>query len=287
MQNIEYRMNTDIKSFLKRYDFRPNDLLGQNFLLNEITLEQIADAAELKSNEEVLEIGAGIGNLTKLLSQRAGFVLSVEKDDRYFPILKDVLGESLQSHTKTPKSKANVEVVFADVTRFNFQEQLKPGYKVVANIPYYITGKIVEMLLAAPKKPSKIVLLMQKEVAQRIIAPVGELSILAISVQLFAKARIAGLVPKEDFYPQPKVDSAILVLDILPEPKFDVDQKKFFSIIKAAFAGKRKQIHNTLKNNLKADPKRIEEILSKGGIDSKARPQELALEQWFYLYKNL
>lgn len=280
-------INSDIKSFLSRYGFKPNHLLGQNFLLNHLILEKIVDAAEIKPGDEVMEIGSGIGNLTKLISEKAEFVLAVEMDERYFPILKDELGDHLQSHTKTPKSKSNVNLVFADVMRFNFQELLKPGYKVVANIPYYITGKIVEMLLAAQKKPSKIVLLMQKEVAERIIAPVGELSILAISVQLFAEPKLIDIVPKEDFYPAPKVDSAILVLDILEKPKYDVDQKKFFKIVKAAFAGKRKQIHNTLKNNLKLSAEQISLILEKGKIDQKARPQELSLEQWYYLYQSL
>ncbi len=277
----------DIKSFLKKYGFQPNHLLGQNFLLNELTLEKIVEAAELKPNEEVIEIGSGIGNLTKLLADKAGLVLAVEKDERYFPILKDILGDSLQSHTKTPKSKSNVHLVFADVMRFNFQEIVKPGYKVVANIPYYITGKIVEMLLAAQNRPSRIVLLMQKEVAERIIAPAGELSILAISVQLFADAKVISVVPKEDFYPTPKVDSAILVLDLLPAPRYNVDEKKFFKIIKAAFAGKRKQIHNTLKNNLKMSAEAAEEVLKKSKIDIKARPQELSLQEWFQLYQNL
>jgi len=280
-------MVSDIKSFLKQYNFRPNDLLGQNFLLNEMTLEKIVEAAEIKSDDEVLEIGSGIGNLTKLLAGKAGFVLAIEKDERYFPILKDVLGDHLESHTKTPKSKANVKVAFGDVMTFNFQELLKPGYKVVANIPYYITGKITEMLMTAPKRPSKIVLLMQKEVAERIVAPAGELSILAISVQLFADPKIIDIVPKEDFYPAPKVDSAILVLDMLDKPKYDVDQKKFFKIIKAAFAGKRKQIHNTLKNNLKLNDSAVEKVLSAAKIDPKARPQELTLAQWNDLYISL
>ncbi len=277
----------NIKSFLKKYGFQPNHLLGQNFLLNELTLEKIVEAAELKPGDQVIEIGSGIGNLTKLLADNADFVLAIEKDERYFPILKDVLGASLQSHTKTAKSISNVKLVFADVMRLNFQELVKPGYKVVANIPYYITGKIIEMLLAAKKRPSRIVLLMQKEVAERIVAPVGELSILAISVQLFAEAKVLHFVPKEDFYPVPKVDSAILILDLLEKPRYDVDQKKFFKVIKAAFAGKRKQIHNTLKNNLKLSADRAEEVLLRSKIDPKSRPQELGLQQWFELYTNL
>jgi 16S rRNA (adenine1518-N6/adenine1519-N6)-dimethyltransferase len=276
-----------IKDFLGHYHFRPNDLLGQNFLTNPLALEKIVQAAELKKDEQVLEIGAGIGNLTKLLSEEASFVLALEKDQRYFPILKDVLGPKLIRISKTAPKDANVELVFTDALRFNFQGVLGDNYKVVANIPYYITGKIVQMLLMAKKRPSKIVLLMQKEVAERIVAPVGELSILALSVQLFADARIAGIVPKRDFYPQPKVDSAILVLDILPKPRYDIDQKKFFGMVRALFAGKRKQVHNTLKNNLKMSQAEVDEALRTTGVRGQARPQELTLEQWYALYLHI
>jgi 16S rRNA (adenine1518-N6/adenine1519-N6)-dimethyltransferase len=278
-------MNT--KDFLSHYHFKPNDLLGQNFLTNPLALEKIVQAAELKKEDQVLEIGAGIGNLTKLLSDEASFVLALEKDQRYFPILKDVLGKKIRTITKTPKSDSNVEVVFTDAMRFNFQSVLKEDYKVVANIPYYITGKIVQMLLMAKKKPKKIVLLMQKEVAERIIAPAGELSILALSVQLFADARIAGIVPKRDFYPQPKVDSAILVLDVLPKPRYDIEEKKFFGMVRALFAGRRKQVHNTLKNNLKLKQAEVDEVLKKAEVRGQARPQELTLEQWYKLYENI
>ncbi len=281
----------EIKQFLKRYNFRPNDLLGQNFLIDDFALENIVKAADIQEGDEILEIGPGIGNLTKELAeelrQKNGFLLAVEKDDRYFPILKDQLGDKLESHTKTPKSKSNVKLVFADALRFNFQELLKPGYKVVANIPYYITGQIIEMLVTAKKRPSKIVLLVQKEVAERIIAPKGELSILAISVQLYADPKIIAQVPKESFYPQPKVDSAVLELNILPTPRIDVDEKEFFRIVKACFSGKRKQIHNTLKNNLKVPPENLEQIFKNTGIDAKARPQELSIEQWAKLYTEI
>lgn len=280
-------MSEDIKKFLKHYNFRPNDLLGQNFLIDEITLKKIVSAAELSVGDEVLEIGSGIGNLTEQLAAGAGFVLAIEKDERYFPILKERLGGHLQSHTKTPSSKANVQLVFADALRFNFQEILKPGYKVVANIPYYITGKLIEMLVTAKNRPSKIILLLQKEVAQRIVAPKGELSILALSVQLYAKSKIIAEVPKESFYPQPKVDSAIIVLDILPEPHLKVEEKEFFRIIKACFAGKRKQIHNTLKNNLKIPADKLEKILADSGIDPISRPQQLSLEDWYSLYQKI
>lgn len=280
-------MPEDIKKFLKHYNFHPNDLLGQNFLIDETALEKMVSAAELQAGDEVLEIGSGIGNLTEQLATRAGHILAIEKDERYFPILRERLGGHLQPHTKTPSSKANVQLVFADALRFNFQEILKPGYKVVANIPYYITGKLIEMLVTAKKRPSKIILLLQKEVAQRIVAPKGELSILALSVQLYANPKIIAEVAKESFYPQPKIDSAIIVLDILPEPRLKVDEKDFFSIIKACFAGKRKQIHNTLKNNLKIPPNKLDKILADSAIDPASRPQQLSLEDWYRLYQKI
>jgi len=275
----------ELKIFLRGYNFRPNNLLGQNFLLDEEVLEQIADAAELSGRDQVLEIGPGIGNLTELLAARAGLVLAIEKDQRYFPILRDRLGDKLMAHTRTPKSSANVQLVFGDATIFNFQEILKPGYKVVANIPYYITGKIIEMLLAAKKRPARIIILVQKEVAERIVAGAGELSILALSVQLYCDAKMLGIVPKEMFYPKPEVDSAILALDVLSKPRLAVDEKKFFRIIKAAFAGKRKQIHNTLRDNLKIPESKLAEFFKKGIFDPKDRPQQLTLEQWYELYK--
>lgn len=283
---MEY-LQENIKAFLKKYNFKPNDLLGQNFLIDENALQEIADAAELTKNDEVLEIGSGIGNLTSFLAGKAGFVLAVEKDRRYFPILHDVLGKKLQQHGKTAGRGANVRVVFGDAMTFNFQELLKPGYKVVANIPYYITGKIIEMLLASKNRPSKIVLLVQKEVAERITAKPGNLSVLGISVQLYADAKFIAEVPKEYFYPQPEVDSAILVLDMLRHPRIDVDEKKFFRLLKAAFLGKRKQIHNTLKNNLKLSGAEALAALKAAKIEPQSRPQELSLSQWEALYKNL
>jgi 16S rRNA (adenine1518-N6/adenine1519-N6)-dimethyltransferase len=228
----------------------------------------------------------GIGNLTKLLAEKAEFVLAVEKDQRYFPILKDVLGDHLRSHNSTPKASSNVEVVFGDALNFNFQELLEPGYKVVANIPYYITGKLIEMLVTSKNKPSKIVLLIQKEVAQRITAQPGDLSILALSVQLFAKPSVVQEVSRYDFYPVPDVDSAILVLELYPEPLFEVDQKKFFKMVKAAFVGKRKQIHNSLGTNLSIPKEELNLILGKAGITPTQRPQEITLEQWNLLYQQ-
>lgn len=274
----------DTLHLLKKFDIKPSAQLGQNFLVNEIILDDIVDAAAIAPTDQVLEIGPGVGNLTARLAERAKFLLSVEKDPRFFPLIKEQLGDRLRRFSSTPKSSANVELIIDDILRFNFQELIEPGYVVVANIPYYITGKIIELLLAAKVRPKRIVLLMQKEVAERAVAGPGDLSILGISVQLYADAKLALHVPKEDFYPVPKVDSALLVLDVLPEPRFPVEEKKFFRIVKSLFAGKRKQIRNTLKNNLKLTAAQLKALEESGIVDLNLRPQDLSLDIWYKIY---
>jgi 16S rRNA (adenine1518-N6/adenine1519-N6)-dimethyltransferase len=280
-------VSNDILSLLKQFSFKPSDLLGQNFLINDDVLDEIVDAADIKPSDQVMEIGPGIGNLTARLAEKADFVLAVEKDQRFFPIIQKQLGDHLRSFSKTPKSSANVELIFGDILRYNFQEHFQPNYKVVANIPYYITGKIIEMLLAAKIRPSKIVLLVQKEVAQRIIAKAGEMSILAISVQLYSNPKLAFIVPKEDFHPAPKVNSALLVCDILKKPRVKVDEKKFFRLIKSCFAGKRKQLKNTLRNNLKMSADQLQKLEQSRIVDLDYRPQDLNIDIWFKIYSYI
>ncbi len=267
-----------LKQLLKRNNLRPNFTYGQNFLVDDLVLLDIVDAAELTSEDAVLEIGPGIGNLTELLCQKAGFVLSIEKDAKFFPIL----------HSIKKDHKKNFRFEIADALEFNFQEFFKEqgfsSYKVVANIPYFITGKILQMFMTAKFKPTSVIVLTQKEVAQNITAEAGDLSILAISVQLFGKPELVQIVPAKNFYPAPKVDSAILKIDLFKKPKYKIaGEKKFFKIIKACFAGKRKQIHNTLVNNLGQDKNFVLKILSELNIKSTVRPQELSIEDWVKL----
>lgn len=290
----------NLKNLLRRHNLRPNFTFGQNFLIDDIVLEDIVDAAELSKNDAVLEIGPGIGNLTKKLCEKAGFVLSVEKDPKFFSILKSI-----------KKDNENFRFEIADILEFDFQQALisrgskitaadihadprehprnksaraSASYKVVANIPYYITGKILQMLFAAENKPESITILTQKEVAENIVARKGKLSVLAISVQIFGLPKIIRAVPAKSFYPAPKVDSAILKIDLFKKPKFEIeDEKKFFKVVKACFAGKRKQIHNTLVNNLKLNKDEVAGILLSLKINPAARPQELGIEEWIEL----
>ena len=289
----------NLKNLLRRNNLKPNFTYGQNFLIDEVVLEDIVDAANVSVEDSVLEIGPGIGNLTRRLCERAGLVLSVEKDPKFFPILRSIKKDYPQ----------NFRFEIADALKFNFQDFFKnlnsphrqspplslppqggeiEGYKVVANIPYFITGKILEMLMTAEFKPTSIVVLTQKEVAERVVAKPGDLSLLAISVQLFGEPKIVRTVPARAFFPAPKVDSAILKIDLHEKPRYEIpDEKKFFRILRACFAGKRKQLHNTLVNNLKLEKEKTLQILEGLGIDPKTRPQELEIGEWIALNSKL
>lgn len=217
-----YMQPEQLKELLRKNNLRPNFTYGQNFLIDDIVLQDIVDAAEVTSSDAVLEIGPGIGNLTKYLCERAGFVLSIEKDPKFTPIL----------HSIKKDHRENFRFEIADALEFNFQdfflEQGYKSYKVVANIPYYITGKILKMLMTAKFKPSSIVVLTQKEVAQNLEAKAGDLSVLAISVQLFGQPKIMQIVPAKSFYPAPKVDSAVVKIDLFPKPKYILQDEKRF-----------------------------------------------------------
>jgi len=270
-----------LQELLSSYGLKPNFTYGQNFLIDEIVLEDIVDAAAVKAGDKVLEIGPGIGNLTRKLLERGATVLAIEKDPKFLPVL----------HALKKDFKKTLRFEIADALEYNFQDYFKglPGkaeYKVVANIPYYVTGKILQMLLAVKFKPESITVLMQKEVGLNVVATPGKLSILAISVQLFGKPVLVRTVPARAFYPAPKVDSVVLHIELFKKLPFALEnEKKFFGILHACFAGKRKQLHNTLKNNLQLNKERVEAVLKQANISSAARPQELSIEQWLALTK--
>ncbi|MBI3232411.1 MAG: ribosomal RNA small subunit methyltransferase A [Candidatus Doudnabacteria bacterium] len=282
----------NLKNLLIRNGLKPNFTYGQNFLVDDAVLDGIISAAQISASDQILEVGPGFGNLTRKLCERAGFVLSLEKDPKFLLALKAIKKDF-------PK---NFRFEIADALEFNYLMEfetwnLKHGstsnlrdsfYKVVANIPYYITGKILEMLMTATFKPSSIIILTQKEVAERIVAKAGSLSVLAISVQIFGAPKIISFVPSKAFYPEPKVDSAILHIQLYKKSKFNItDEKSFFRLIKACFAGKRKQIHNTLVNNLKLGKYQVQKALSNLEIDPKSRPQELTIDNWVKLSNQI
>ncbi len=249
--------------------------LGQHWLFDKPTLYKIVESAEVSKNDTVLEVGPGRGSLTEVLAEQASKVIAVEFDADLVPGLK-----------ATFATKDNVEITQADILDYDLSN-LAVGYKVVANIPYYITSPIIQKFLQDHNQPSVMVLLIQKEVAQRIVAKPGQMSVLAVSVQLKAEVELVANVGKELFQPPPEVDSAILKIIPRIKPLFDVDEQKFFSLVKAGFGEKRKMLRNSLAGGLQKEPTQIEELLKQSGLDVTARAQELSLSQWRVLYNKM
>ena len=251
----------------------PNKSLGQHWLHDRKTLESIAAAANLTKQDTVLEIGPGLGTLTEVLSERSESVVAVEFDRE--------LASDLAK-----KKRPNVEVLNADFLYFNLSI-LPFGYKVVANIPYYITAKIVQKLLSADNKPSIVVLLMQKEVAERLAAGPGDMSILTISAQVFAEVELGITVPPEYFTPPPKVDSQVVILRPRAKPLFENwDEKAYFRVVKAGFSARRKKLSSSIAGGLVIDKSAAETLLLASDINPNLRAQDLSLNDWQNLTKN-
>ena len=252
----------------------PKKSLGQHWLKDPEILADIAEAAELTCDDVVLEIGPGLGTLTSRLLARANSVTAVEFDT---DLARKLPGQF-------PGKK--LTVVNQDMLQFDLN-QLPKNYKVVANVPYYITSKIVEKLMTAENKPSVAVLLVQKEVAERIAAEAGNMSILSVSVQIFAEAELDIEVPRQFFTPPPKVDSQVVVLRTRNNPLITPeDQRDFFRIVKAGFSAKRKKLRSSLSGGLGIDKSAVEELLKNAGISPDARAEDLAIEDWKRLLKK-
>lgn len=251
---------------------RPKKSLGQHWLKDPEILAEIAEAAEIEGDDVVLEIGPGLGTLTSRLLARAGRVVAVEFDaDLARKLPGQFPGKSL-------------EVINQDILQFDLG-QLPAGYKVVANVPYYITSKIVEKLMTAENKPSLAVLLVQKEVAQRIAAEPGQMSILAISAQIFAEAELDIEVPRQFFTPPPKVDSQVVVLKTRQQPLVAKDDEKaFFRLVKAGFSAKRKKLRSSLSAGLALSKLEAEQLLKKAGINPEQRAEDLSIDDWRRLF---
>lgn len=263
----------------------PKKSLGQNFLIDRAVLEKIVAAGELKQDDWVLEIGPGRGFLTQVLLAKAGRVAAIEKDEILAEELKKIFAKEIQ--------QGRLKILTGDALEFDWEDFLvKEGigsYKLIANIPYYITGKIFRIFQEAERRPVWAVFLIQKEVAERIVAPVGQKSRLAIAAEYFSRNEIVGRVDRKSFFPVPGVDSAILKMvfrkpEDLPH-QGNSDRKNFFRLVKVGFASRRK----TLFNNLKAvyDQELIICGLSGLNLDLKIRAQALSLEDWLGLDKFL
>lgn len=260
-----------ISFLLKKYGLRPHKGLGQNFLQDPIALEKIAAAAEIQPTDTVLEIGPGLGSLTRYLAASAKEVVAVELDQHLLPPLKAVL---------SPYD--NVRLIHGDILELNPSELITaPNYVVAANIPYYITSAVIRHLLESPSKPRRVVLTIQKEVAQRICEKPGDLSLLALSVQVYGKPRVVAHVPAGAFVPAPNVDSSVLAIEIYPEPLIPGEYlDRFFRLIKAGFGQKRKTLRNSLSSGLAISPTEAADMLTRAGIDPQRRAETLSIDEW-------
>jgi len=264
----------DIPQLLRQHGLRPDKSLGQNFLLDENALHQVVEAAGITPQDVVLEIGPGLGSLTRLLAVNAYKVVAVELDSSLIPILKQVVGQF-----------SNVQVIEGDILALDpVQLASQAEYLVVANIPYYITSVLIRHLLEASSPPRRLILTIQQEVARRICAMPGDMSLLALSVQVYGHPEIITHIPASAFYPPPKVDSAIIRIDSFPSSVIPSNElEAFFRLIKAGFSQKRKTLRNALAGGLHLSPPVVEAMLNHAQIDPMRRAETLSLPEWHTL----
>lgn len=264
------------KHILNQHNIETKKSLGQNFLFDDSILARIVAAAELTPSDHVLEIGPGLGHLTQHLAQQVERVVAVELDDRLIPLLR-----------LTFATMPHVELVHADILALNLAHYFADHpYKVVANVPYYITGGILRYLLTSQPRPTRLVITVQQEVAERLTAEPGRMSLLAISVQLFGKPVVVGKVKAGAFWPRPDVDSAIVCLDLAQTPQPDVDEAAFFRVARAGFSQKRKQLKNNLQQ-LPLSAAVIAAALEATHIDGQRRAETLSVAEWVALARAL
>jgi 16S rRNA (adenine1518-N6/adenine1519-N6)-dimethyltransferase len=261
----------DTRRLLQQWDIRPSKGLGQNLITDPVILDKIVGAAELSPGDVVLEIGAGLGTLTERLAQQAGRVVAVELDERMTAVLQDTLS-----------SLNNVALVQGDILALNPAQLVQPAseYKVVANLPYYITSAVLRHLLESSHRPQRLVVTVQREVAERIVAKPGQMSLLAVSVQFYGEPRLLFRIKPGSFYPSPGVVSAVVRVDMHDTPPVDLDAAAFFRVVRAGFTQRRKQLRNTLSAGLHVPPEEVAARLQEAGIDPKRRAQTLSLEEW-------
>jgi len=266
------------RDLLRRHGLRARKGLGQNFLIDAEILAQIAPAADVSSGDNVIEVGPGFGALTRELLKAGANVAAVELDDNLARILREETSDSHLSVLGSSILKISPEDILAEAG-------LKPPYKVVANIPYYITGPVLRHFLEAATPPEIMVLMVQLEVAQLLVAAPGKMSLLSVSAQYYADTSLAFKVPAAAFLPPPKVDSAVVRLDVLGAPRLSgIDNAAFFKFVKAGFSNPRKQITNSLARGLACPKEAAETLLEAASIDPMRRAGTLSIEEWLTLY---
>ncbi|MFH1088586.1 MAG: 16S rRNA (adenine(1518)-N(6)/adenine(1519)-N(6))-dimethyltransferase RsmA [Patescibacteria group bacterium] len=269
-----------VRRILHEYQAVAQKRLGQHFLISADVLDQIIKAAQLTPTDEVLEIGPGFGTLTRALAQKAYRVIAVEKDTAMTKACRGINSDL-----------TNIQVIEGNALalseQFFKQYFPKTNYKLVANLPYYLTSAIIRFFLNGPHRPDMMVLMVQKEVAERIVATPPDANLLSVAVQFYGHPEIITPVSKQNFWPMPKVDSAVIRITPHKKPYTNIEDNKFFRLVKAGFGERRKQIHNSLTGGLRLEPPIIEKILTKSGIEPTRRAQTLTIPEWIKLYKSL
>jgi 16S rRNA (adenine1518-N6/adenine1519-N6)-dimethyltransferase len=268
-------MSSSAQALLRAYGLHPKKRLGQNFLSDPAAMEQIVAAADLTPAETVVEVGAGTGTLTRALAQRAGRVLAIELDEGLVDVLRARLADL-----------PHVQIVHGDILRLSVSRLSDPplcdrGFAVVGNLPYYITSAVLRRFLEKAPRPSRMVVTVQREVAERVVAVPGDMSLLAVSVQFYGQPRIVARIPPAAFYPPPDVESAVLRIDVAAEPPVVVqNERAFFRAVRAGFGQKRKTLRNSLSAGLGLDTSIVEQALRAAGIEPSRRAESLGLEEW-------
>lgn len=261
----------NIPTLLREHGLRPDKKLGQNFLQDVDALEEIVRIAQIQADDTVLEIGPGLGSLTRYLAVAAREVTALELDPALIPVLRGVVAPH-----------PNVRLLEGDILKFPTASLVnQDDYLVVANVPYYITSAIFRHLLQKAPRPRRIVLTIQKEVAERICAMPGDMSLLALSIQVYGNPVIAAEIPAAAFYPVPNVDSAVLRVDLYSELVIPLNLlDRFFRLAKAGFSQKRKTLRNALSAGLAISPSQASQMLEQAGVDPQRRAETLSLQEW-------
>lgn len=265
-------MSPDIPYLLKKYDLRPKKGLGQNFLSDPGVLRRVVAAGGVSSSDVVLEIGPGLGSLTVVLADTARQVVAIEIDEQMLGPLEEVLA-----------AKENVRLVHGDILRQDIAQLMNAPqpYLVVANIPYYITSAILRHLLESDHPPERLALTVQREVAERIVAKPPAMSLLALSVQVYGDPQIVFRIPAGAFMPRPKVDSAVVRLDVLAASKIPASSLDlFFQLARAGFSQRRKTLRNSLAGGMHWEKDQAAEVLQAAAIDPMRRAETLSLDEW-------
>jgi 16S rRNA (adenine1518-N6/adenine1519-N6)-dimethyltransferase len=267
---------TKAKTLLGQFGLRAKKGLGQHFLVDGRVLQRIVAAADLNPEDTVIEVGPGLGILTRELARQAGRVMAIEADSEMVSALSEVVARY-----------PNLTVIHGDILHVDPASLLQSSggvptsYKVVANIPYYITSAVLRHFLEASRQPTLMVVMVQKEVGKTIVAQPGDMSLLAVSIQFYGKPSIAARVPARSFYPPPKVDSVILRVDVHDKPPVDVPSARaFFETVRAGFSAPRKQLRNSLAQGLAVGTQKAADLLQRAEIDPKRRAETLSIEEW-------